>query len=257
MASKPTVVLFAPTESDLEKAYVPAHARRVGGRVIIITPYNTRRPAGKPVTVKRATQAVRSVDRASAREDLFRKPHLLVGGSRLTPDQVENPQKYTPDLFTGETQIEREARLGGGVKAGDTLEMHGLKIKVENPRGSIRSKTPRTPGDKPWQVEMHHHYGDIEDTKGHDGDAVDAYVGPNMDSDKVFVANQHDREGHFNEHKVLLGFDSTGAARAGYHAHYPAGWTGLHSLAQMTPKELRHWLKHGDMHAPAESKVPA
>ena len=163
----------------------------------------------------------------------------------------------TPDLFAPGKTPEVKTRKDGvtqryhvSTKAGDIVDVHGLPIRIENPRGSIRSKTPRGGGPK-WERKMEHHYGDIVGTKGHDGDAVDAYVGPHPESDHVSIVNQHDQAGAFNEHKVMLGFDNHDAAMDGYHAHYPPGWNGAKSSAQMKVPELKHWLQHADKSKPA------
>lgn len=153
---------------------------------------------------------------------------------------LRRPDERTGDLFQ---------RDEGPAKDPDTLGVHGLTIRIENPRGSTRSKTPRS-GGPTWQQTMHHHYGDIVGTKGADGDPIDVYVGPNLQASHIYVVNQHDKEGLFNEHKALVGFDSEHHAREGYLAHYPPGWNGARSIATLTPESFKKWLAHDPKNRP-------
>ena len=123
---------------------------------------------------------------------------------------VQQTAHGTPLLQTGEDPIKRY------------VDIAGLKVGIEHPRGSVR--TGKGPDGAEWSREMLHHYGRILDTKGPDGDMLDAYVGPNLDSTQVFVVDQVDKDNIFDEHKVLLGFDSLPEAVAGYQAHYPPDW---------------------------------
>ncbi|WP_333981856.1 hypothetical protein, partial [Pseudomonas aeruginosa] len=74
------------------------------------------------------------------------------------------------------------------------IKVNGITTLIENPRGSIRQGK-----DGSWRVQMKHHYGFIKGTKGADGDEVDCFVGPNLGSKRVFVVNQVNKEGQFDE----------------------------------------------------------
>jgi hypothetical protein len=104
-------------------------------------------------------------------------------------------------------------------KLQDRISFRGLDIAVENKKGSVRRGVDND-GEE-WETKMFYPYGYIRGTMGVDGDAVDCFVGPNKESDKVFVVHQEDPEnGKFDEDKVMLGFDSLDYARAAYLAHY-------------------------------------
>jgi hypothetical protein len=95
------------------------------------------------------------------------------------------------------------------------LAWHGLIISIENEAGSIRK-------GKGWQTKMLFPYGYINSTEGSDGDQVDVYVGPDEDSDTVYVVHQRkygDWE-RYDEDKCLLNFSSEADARAAYLKHY-------------------------------------
>ena len=130
------------------------------------------------------------------------------------------------------------------------VELHGMDIAVENPAGSTRSGTDVE--GKPWSNEMSHHYGEIEGSKGADGDPVDVFIGNNPQSDKAFVVNQIDpTTGEFDEHKVILAADSKEQADEIYHANHSADWKGAESIVEMPVSELKDKLANDEFEDPA------
>lgn len=126
--------------------------------------------------------------------------------------------------------------LAGNYQKGHVY-LHGLDISIENPRGSIRSGTG--PDGKKWSIVMKSHYGYVRRTVGADTEQIDIFVGPHPSSKKVFVVNQLKGNGTFDEHKVLLGFDSVEEAKAGYLANYSRGWKGLGSVVECSVSEFK------------------
>ena len=106
-------------------------------------------------------------------------------------------------------------KAAGNYRKGDPLYVHGMKIVIENPEGSTRSG--KSADGTEWSNTMGAHYGDIKRTEGADGDGVDVFVGKKLDAPNAYVIDQIDQKtGEFDEHKVMLGFDSLEAARKGY-----------------------------------------
>lgn len=95
-------------------------------------------------------------------------------------------------------------------------QWNGLEIAIENPVGSVRE-------GKGWRTVMQNAYGYICRTEAVDGDEVDVYLGPELDTaPTVYVVHQR-RAGDwkaYDEDKVMLGFESEAAARQAYLAHY-------------------------------------
>lgn len=134
-------------------------------------------------------------------------------------------------------------RRSGNYKKGH-LRLHGLDIAIENPRGSTRSGKDRS--GKLWSVTMVHHYGYLRGTVGRDKDHIDVFIGPNTDSEEVFIVDQVDPEtGKFDEHKVMMGFSTEEEAQAGYLANYESGWQGLGSITQVSLDDFKAWLGSG------------
>ena len=105
-----------------------------------------------------------------------------------------------------------------------TIDYKGIKIHVENLRGSVREGTDAS--GKKWRTNMRHHYGEIVGTKGVDRDKLDVYVGPHSDVDEVYVIHQNhpgdhpSKAGKYDEDKVMLGFSTPKEARNAYLAQY-------------------------------------
>ncbi|WP_197022915.1 hypothetical protein [Xanthobacter sp. 91] len=140
------------------------------------------------------------------------------------------------------TQAQKEA---GNYKLGH-LRLGGLDISVENPQGSERKGVD--PNGKAWSVQMKHHYGYIKGTVGRDKDHVDVFVRPGTetlaDDAPVFIVNQKDpRTGRFDEHKVMLGYQSIGQAERAYLSNYAKGWDGLGGITRMTLPAFREWVR--------------
>lgn len=139
----------------------------------------------------------------------------------------------------------------GNYKKGH-IKVHGLDIAVENPRGSTRSG--KDPDGKEWAHTMSDHYGYIKRTKGADDEHIDTYVGSNPESEQVFVIDQLDQQSDgFDEHKVMLGFNSQEDAVKAYQANFDKGWK-VGPIKAMNKDQFKAWLRDGDTSKPAASK---
>ena len=120
----------------------------------------------------------------------------------------------------------------------------GLEISIENPAGTSR---------RPEWPPLKHSYGYLKGTMGADGDHIDIFIGPRAAdaSNPIFVVDQIDGKGRFDEHKVLIGFPDKGAARRGYLANYEKGWSGLGAITEMQFGAFKDWIKD-----PKRTKIP-
>lgn len=144
-------------------------------------------------------------------------------------------------------------KAAGNYKKG-SIKLMGLDISIENPRGSERSGTDAS--GKAWRTDMAHHYGYVKGSKGKDKDHVDVFIGPNPESTKVFVVDQKNPDGSFDEHKALLGFDTIEEAQAGYLANYQQGWQGLGAISEMPADAFKSWVKDGTKKKPLAYQEP-
>lgn len=147
-----------------------------------------------------------------------------------------------------------EQKKNGDYKKGH-LNIHGLSISIENPKGSIRSGVDRS--GKKWSVKLKNHYGYINGNNiGKDGDPIDVFLGENPKSEKVFIVNQINKNGDsdtFDEHKVLIGFYGMSDAIKGYLQNYEKDWDKrgmINSVVQTDIEGFKDWLKNGSMKKP-------
>src|SRR5512143_1704497 len=138
------------------------------------------------------------------------------------------------------------------------IEFQGIPITIENPKGTIRSGT--NSNGKKWANRMSADYGYIKSTEGKDGDQVDAFVGPNKRSNRVFVVDQlHHSIVRFDEHKCLLGFNTEKQALTAYHSSYGRKYGAHHTVGAVTEMSIdafKEWLKGGGGKKPISPEVP-
>ena len=125
------------------------------------------------------------------------------------------------EVETSPTEAQKKA---GNYKMGH-VKVGAFDVTIENPKGSERSGTDAN--GKKWSVKMNNTYGYIRGTEGVDGDHIDVFLAENMDKwdgKYVFVVDQYNPDGTFDEHKVMLGFNSMEEARSAYLSNYEKGW---------------------------------
>lgn len=140
------------------------------------------------------------------------------------------------------TDVSEGNLVAGNYRKG-RFNYHGLRISIENPKGSTRSGTGAD--GKKWSTKMKYDYGYIRGTMGADGDPVDVFIGSDPKSELVFIVNQNTKGGKFDEHKVVLGVLDAKQAKQTYLANYEAGWTGCGSVVGLTMQQFKQWLKDG------------
>jgi hypothetical protein len=141
---------------------------------------------------------------------------------------------------THPSEAQKEA---GNYKMGH-ISVNGMQISIENPRGSKRYyKNPD--GSQGYNV-MKDHYGYFNITKGKDGDAVDVFIGPEIDIfENVYCVDQNNKEGEFDETKVMLGYLSKEEAKAAYMSNYSPDWKGFRSITGVSLRVFKKWLYRG------------
>ena len=121
------------------------------------------------------------------------------------------------------------------------IKVDGYDITIENPKGSVRRGTDAN--GQSWETEMHNTYGYIRGTEGVDGDHIDVFLSDTPTSGKVFVVDQVNSDGSFDEHKVMYGFASEEDARAAYLSNYSEGWQGLGAITPVSRKDFKKWVQ--------------
>ena len=142
-----------------------------------------------------------------------------------------------------ETNPSDAQKESGNYKKGH-IKFGGYDYTIENPKGSTRSG--KDADGKEWKVTMHDTYGYIRGKFGKDGDHLDMFINDKADLDNwdgdVFVVDQVNPDGSFDEHKVMYGYDSMDDAKKAYLANYSDGWQGLGSITGVSKDEFDKWL---------------
>lgn len=142
-----------------------------------------------------------------------------------------------------ETNPSDAQKESGNYKKGH-IKFGGYDYTIENPKGSTRSG--KDADGKEWKVTMHDTYGYIRGKFGKDGDHLDMFINDKADLDNwngdVFVVDQVNPDGSFDEHKVMYGYDSMDDAKNAYLANYSDGWQGLGNITGVSKDEFDKWL---------------
>ena len=176
-------------------------------------------------------------------------------GFSFTPRAKRSIMKGQPAFARGGKVEPTDAQKSAGNYKKKHINFQGLPISIENEKGSTRSGQDEK-GNK-WSVKMPADYGYVKRTEGADGDHVDVYVGPDESSSSVFVIDQKDhRTGRFDEHKVMLGFDSLRSAIQSYTNGFSDGKAHLRlgNVARLSMKEFKQWLSHHDTKKPIRNQ---
>ena len=155
----------------------------------------------------------------------------------------ENKTDFQSSIETARQEVEQnptEAQKEAGNYRKGHITIDGYNITIENPKGSERSGTDKD-GNK-WSVTMNNDYGYIRGTEGVDGDHIDVFLSDNPESGDVFVIDQVNPDGTFDEHKVMYGFKSALSAKRAYMANYSKDWTGLGSITRVSKEEFKKWV---------------
>lgn len=161
---------------------------------------------------------------------------------------------------TEPTEGQKEA---GNYKKGH-LSFGGYNFTVENPKGIVRSG--KDASGKPWSITMHNTYGYLTG-KGHlgkDGDHLDVFINDDADLDtfggptpalptregdksqKIYIIDQVNADGSFDEHKIMWGFNSEVDAIRNYLMNHSRPWHGLGNITGVDKATFDKWVESSD-----------
>ena len=208
------------------------------------------RPADVSVTTPLAGQGASSKGNATIGDQSVSdmengtlvSPQLASSESKDTQTSA-NEQTVSEKIAQEEAKVEQnptEAQKEAGNYKKGHIKIDGYDVTIENPKGSVRSGVDRN--GQEWSVTMNNTYGYIRGTEGVDGDHIDVYLSDNPTEGNVFVIDQVNSDGSFDEHKVMYGFNSAEEARDAYLANYSPGWQGLGTITEVTKDEFKKWV---------------
>lgn len=221
---------------------IKRQAEREGGELLILT------PKGAAASLSTLPDNSSSTDKGSisSSENQANEAKSFVAPS---PNENENPLDYAERIVEAKRLFDEELKVNtnpseaqkeaGNYKKGH-VKINGFDVSIEHPAGSVRSG--KDASGKEWSQVMNNTYGYIRGTKGVDGDHIDVFLGPDMNSDMVYVVDQVNTDGSFDEHKVMMGFSSLEDARSAYLSNYEEGWQGLGNITGVALDEFKKWI---------------
>lgn len=150
--------------------------------------------------------------------DLYEVANYIDGNEQPLSAKIE---AASAEVNTDPTEAQKEA---GNYKKGH-VQVGTFDITIEQPQGSVRKGTDAD--GKQWESKMNNTYGYIRGAVGVDGDHIDVFLSNDIggwNGRKVFVVDQYNPDGSFDEHKVMLGFNDQDEAKGDYLANYEQGW---------------------------------
>lgn len=161
-------------------------------------------------------------------------------------DYIDNGNTLASKIAQAEAETDQnptEAQKEAGNYKKGHVRIGQFNITVENPKGSMRRGTDAN--GNPWETTMQNTYGYIRGTEGVDGDHIDVFLTNDIDGwngRRVYIVDQYNEDGTFDEHKVMLGFNDEDDARNAYFANYSDDWANKRKIV-MTSANLEDFEK--------------
>jgi hypothetical protein len=136
-----------------------------------------------------------------------------------------------------------EGQMGAGNYKMGHVRIKGFPISIETPKGTAR--VYKDENGKEGKKVLLNHYGYFTNTSGNgkDGDAVDVFIGNDVeDCTMVYVVDQNNPKGEFDESKVMLGFKSKSDAKKAYFDNFSKDWKGFREITCVPIEIFRKWL---------------
>lgn len=171
--------------------------------------------------------------------DLYEVANYIDGNEQPLSAKIE---AASAEVNTDPTEAQKEA---GNYKKGH-VQVGTFDITIEQPQGSVRKGTDAD--GKQWESKMNNTYGYIRGAVGVDGDHIDVFLSNDIDGwngRKVFVVDQYNPDGSFDEHKVMLGFNDQDEAKGDYLANYEQGWENGRriDIAGVNLEDFEKWIE--------------
>ena len=166
-----------------------------------------------------------------------------------SPEDGSFADRLSSAIAETETNPSEGQKKSGNYKKGH-LSFGGYDFTVENPKGSVRRGKDAT--GKSWEQTMNNTYGYLrgKGMLGKDGDHLDVFINDAADLDAfdgpIFIIDQVDNDGKFDEHKIMYGFDDMPSAIRNYLMNYERPWKGLGNITEVDKATFDKWLESSD-----------
>ena len=172
------------------------------------------------------------LEKPTKSEDLFAMAERVAAEDEAKRTRKKEEAK----VDTNPTEAQKEA---GNYRKGH-IKVDGMDVTIEQPKGSVRRG--KDVDGKEWESKMHNTYGYIRGTESVDGDHIDILLSDTPETGNVFVIDQVNKDGSFDEHKVMYGFSDMESAKKAYLSNYEDGWQGLGNITEVSKEEFKKWI---------------
>ena len=171
------------------------------------------------------------------------------GASRGEVEEVRSgsfADRLSSAIAATEINPSEAQKKSGNYKKGH-LSFGGYDFTVENPKGSIRRGVDAS--GKSWEQTMNNTYGYLrgKGMLGKDGDHLDVFINDAADLDTfegpIFIIDQVNKDGSFDEHKIMYGFGDMPSAIRNYLMNYERPWKGLGNITEVDKATFDKWLE--------------
>ena len=182
-----------------------------------------------------------------ALEDLTPKlSKLEKAGGKTAPKSLAKPSggeknKSADNISRALASLKRMARVIRDETP--VMQLFGLPVVIECNKGEKRWE-----GGPDWPSQ----YGFICNALATDGDELDCFVGDDLTSQDVFVLNHDDRNGDFEELKIMLGFGSIEEALDVYRRAYDRDAEDYSLTINL--KDFNYWMARADLTKPVRAR---
>jgi hypothetical protein len=146
------------------------------------------------------------------------------------------------ELIKGEPT---EAQKHAGNYKKEKKRLRGLVVSIENKKGSTRSG--KSEDGKEWSVTMNNDYGYFNRTLGKDGDHIDVFLSDKPEDGNIYIIDQSNEKGEFDEHKVMMGFKSSEDALKNYKSNFEKDFDiKYNAITEVEEKKFKKWLNNKD-----------
>lgn len=227
---------YSPNSSD---RHLAEHSKSVPDLLPTQGEYMSS-PEGNTSSISHADDAAPAISLQS-RDDVISSDSKDTVNSKDTQDLGEKIATAEAETDTNPTEAQKEA---GNYRKGH-VQIGQFNVSIENPKGSVRSGVDVT--GREWTQTMQNTYGYIRGTEGVDGDHIDVFLANDMDGwngRRVFVVDQYNEDGTFDEHKVMLGFNDEADAHAAYLSNYESGWADKRKIvcSSVNIEDFEKWI---------------
>lgn len=178
----------------------------------------------------------------------LRNIKLNIKVTKAEDDEINKSVPFRQRLIAAKKDTNRhpsEAEIKAGNYKKGHISFGGYVYVIEKPKGGVRSGVDKD-GNR-WSTKMNNTYGYFLGTLGKDKDHIDVFINDDVDLDKfngkIYIIDQVNTDGTFDEHKIMYGFANKADAKKAYLSNYSKGWKGCGAITGVPKEVFDKWIK--------------